>query len=153
MTTDQTAGSGSTRSGLQFVRYLLVGGFNTAFGYGIFALLNWCLTGLFPYSYMVASLLASLIGITVSFLGYKWFVFRTRGHYLAEWIRCVGVYGSTMVIGLVGLPILVTLLRPHLRHPESASYLAGAIMTGVTVIFSFVAHKNISFRATWSERR
>jgi putative flippase GtrA len=135
------------------VRYIVVGGFNTAFGYGLFALLNWLLAGLFPYSYVVASFLASLIAITVAFLGYKWFVFRTRGHYLVEWIRCVGIYGSTMVIGLVGLPILVPILRAHLHHPERASYVAGAIMTALTAIFSFLGHKNISFRATWSEPR
>ena len=40
--------------------------------------------------------LANLIAITVAFLGYKWFVFRTRGNYLVEWIRCFGVYGSSM---------------------------------------------------------
>ncbi|MGA2729649.1 MAG: GtrA family protein [Terracidiphilus sp.] len=130
----------------QFARYILVGGFNTAFGYGVFAILNWSLTGLGTYSYMYAAALANFIAITVAFLGYKWFVFRTRGNYLREWIRCLGVYGSSALIGLVGLPILVPILRPHLRNPGLASYIAAAIMTIVTVLFSFVGHKNISFR-------
>lgn len=130
----------------QFARYLLVGGFNTVFGYGLFAFLNWSFTGLGSFSYMYASFLASLISITVAFLGYKWFVFRTRGNYLIEWIRCLGVYGSSMVIGLIGMPILVPILRPRLQHPERASYLAGAIMTVVTILFSFFGHKEISFR-------
>lgn len=130
----------------QFVRYILVGGFNTVFGYGVFALLNWTLRGLGAYSYMYAAVLANVIAITVAFLGYKWFVFRTRGNYLMEWIRCFGVYGTSMLIGLAGLPILVTILRPRLRNPASASYIAAAIMTLVTVVFSFLGHKNISFR-------
>lgn len=132
---------------MQFVRYLLVGGFNTIFGYSLFALLNWLFTDrLGPYSYMYASFLAGLISITVAFLGYKWFVFRTKGNYLVEWLRCLGVYGSSMIIGLVGLPVLVPILRQYLHRPQFASYIAAAIMTVVTVLFSFVGHKNISFR-------
>lgn len=132
---------------LQFVRYLMVGGFNTLFGYGLFALLNWLFTDrLGPFSYMYASVLAGLISITVAFLGYKWFVFRTKGNYLVEWLRCIGVYGSSVIVGLVGLPILVPILRQHLDRPQSASYIAAAVMTIVTVLFSFVGHKNVSFR-------
>lgn len=136
----------------QFVRYLLVGGFNAGFGYGLFALLNWRMRGVGPYSYMYAAVLANFIAITVAFLGYKWFVFKTRGNYLIEWIRCFGVYGTSMLIGLAGLPILVTLLRPRLRDPELASYLAAAIMTSITVAFSFFGHKNVSFRKAVSEK-
>jgi putative flippase GtrA len=138
--------SDAHKSLLQFVRYILVGGFNTVFGYGVFALLNWSFTGFGSYSYMYAALLGSLISITVAFLGYKWFVFRTRGNYLREWIRCLGVYGSSALIGLVGLPILVPILRPHLRKPAQSSYIAAAMLTVVTVIFSFIGHRNISFR-------
>lgn len=138
--------SDSHKSLLQFARYILVGGFNTVFGYGVFALLNWSFTGLGSYSYMYAAILGSLVTISVAFLGYKWFVFRTRGNYLREWIRCFGVYGSSVLIGLVGLPILVPILRPHLRNPGQASYIAAAMLTIVAVIFSFVGHKNISFR-------
>jgi putative flippase GtrA len=130
----------------QFLRYILVGGFNTAFGYGLFALLNWAFRGLGSYSYMYAAVLANLIAITVAFLGYKWFVFRTRGNYLIEWIRCLGVYGSSMLINLAGLPILVPIFRHHLQRPEHAPYFAAAILAVVTVLFSFVGHKNISFR-------
>ncbi len=130
----------------QFVRYVLVGGFNTVFGYGLFALLNWSFTELGSYSYMYAAVLANFIAISIAFLGYKWFVFRTRGNYLREWIRCFGVYGSSALIGLAGLPILVPILRRTLGKPELASYIAAALMTVVTVVFSFVGHKNISFR-------
>ena len=137
----------TSKSLIQFVRYLLVGGFNTLFSYGLFALLNWLFTGrLGKYSYMYASFLASIISITIAFLGYKWFVFRTQGNYLIEWIRCVGVYGGSMAIGVLGMPILVPFLQTHMRHAERASYLAGAIMMGVSVLFSFFGHKNVSFR-------
>lgn len=136
----------SHKSFPQLVRYLLVGGFNTVFGYGLFALLNWSFTGFGSYSYMYAAVLSNLIAISVAFLGYKWFVFRTRGNYLVEWLRCMGVYGSSMLIGLAGLAVLTPILRHHMHRPALASYVAAAIMTIVTVIFSFLGHKNISFR-------
>jgi putative flippase GtrA len=47
---------------------------------------------------------------------------------------------------LAGLPILVTILRHHLHNPGQASYIAAAIMMIVTALFSFVGHKNVSFR-------
>lgn len=138
----------SKKSFTQFARYILVGGFNTVFGYSLFAFLNWSFTGLGSYSYMYAAVLSNFIAITVAFLGYKWFVFRTRGNYLREWVRCMAVYGSSMLIGLVGLPILVPILRHFFGHPERAPYIAGALLTIVTVLFSFFGHKNVSFRQT-----
>ncbi len=130
----------------EFVRYILVGGFNTVFGYGLFALLNWSFRGLGSYNYMYAALLANLIAISVAFLGYKWFVFRTRGNYLVEYVRCIGVYSSGLLIGLAGLPILVPILRRSLHRPQLAPYIAAAFLTLITVLFSFLGHKNISFK-------
>jgi putative flippase GtrA len=134
------------RSVGQMGRYLLVGGFNTVFGYSLFAVLNFSLQGMGPYSYMLASLLSNLVAISVAFLGYKWFVFRTKGNYLKEWIRCVAVYSSGLLLTLAGLPILVPLLRRSLtQRPQAAPYVAAAIMAVVTVIASFFGHKHISF--------
>jgi putative flippase GtrA len=130
----------------QFARYIVVGGFNTVFGYGLFVLLTWSFKGLGSYNYMYAAVIANVIAISVAFLGYKWFVFRTRGNYLIEWIRCFGVYGSSALIGLIGLPILVPILRHFLHGPEPAPYIAGAMLMIVTVLFSFFGHKNFSFR-------
>jgi putative flippase GtrA len=133
------------RSFFQFGRYLLVGGFNTIFGYGVFALFNWLLRRV-PYGYLWATFFSNLIAITVAFLGYKWFVFKTKGHYLREWVRCLGVYGSSMALGLLGMAILVPILRHHMAKPQAASYLAAALLMGLTVIFSFLGNKHISFR-------
>jgi putative flippase GtrA len=134
----------------QFLRYVLVGGFNTVFGYGLFAFLNWSFTRLGSYSYMYAAVVSNFIAISVAFLGYKWFVFRTKGNYLREWIKCFGVYGTSALIGLAGLPILVPILRHSLQKPEQAPYIAAAILTVITVVFSFFGHKKFSFRPSSS---
>jgi putative flippase GtrA len=130
----------------QFVRYLMVGTWNTLVGYALYAALTAVLTPLIPYSYMVASLLSSVLSITVAFLGYKWFVFKTKGNYLREWARCVAVYSGSIAIGMLLLPILVSVVRHATRYQRQAPYIAGAMLTGVSVVFSFVGHRKFSFR-------
>jgi putative flippase GtrA len=134
------------RSWAQLIRYLITGCFNTLFGYSLYAFLNWLLTGRVPYGYMWASLLSNLIAISAAFLAYKWFVFKTRGHYLREWLRCLGVYGSSMLLSLLALPFLVALFRRLLPRPEAAPYVAGAVVTLTTIVVSFFGHKHFSFR-------
>jgi putative flippase GtrA len=51
-----------------------------------------------------------------------------------------------MIVSLAGFAILVPILRRNLQNPEQAPYIAGAVMVVVTVLFSFLGHKRISFR-------
>lgn len=134
----------------QFGRYMLVGIWNTAFGYGSFAALTALLAPVVPHSYIFASALSSLLNITVAFLGYKWFVFKTKGNYLCEWARCVAVYSSAIVVLTALLPIVVFLIRRGTRFDAAAPYLAGAFLTGCSVLYSFFGHKKFSFRAPHS---
>jgi putative flippase GtrA len=130
----------------QLGRYLLVGACNTGFAYGTFALFTYVLGGYIPASYLVASVLSSLLNITVSFLGYKWFVFRTRGNYLKEWLRSVTVYSGAIALGLLLLPPTVFAAKKITGNAATAPYIAGAILLGLQVIASFLGHKNFSFR-------
>src|ERR1700739_693178 len=94
----------------QFLRYLFVGGGNTVFGYSTFALINFLLTRwhvLAPYIY--AMVVSNFISITVAYLGYKVFVFKTKGNYLHEWARCMAVYWSAALPGFILMPIIVRL--------------------------------------------
>lgn len=127
------------------IRYLVVGACNTAFGYACFALFTFLLSPIIAYSYVVASLCANLVAITFSFLGYKWFVFRTHGNYLKEWIRCVGVYAGSILLSAAALPILVPVVRRHTGNDHTAPYIAGAIVLVFSVLFSFFGHRHISF--------
>jgi putative flippase GtrA len=89
-----------------------------------------------------------LIAITVAFFGYKWFVFRTKGHYLREWLRCIIVYSGTIVFSAIALAPLVGLIRHTSRYQTQAPYIAGAVVAVFTVISSFFGHKYLSFRQT-----
>lgn len=131
---------------MQFGRYLAVGVWNTIFGYATFGLFTYLLTGVVAYSYMVAMVLSSVLNITVAFLGYKWFVFRTEGHYLREWARCVMVYSGGIGLSLALLPVLVYGVKRLTGDDGRAPYIAGALTAGITAVISFWGHKRVSFR-------
>ncbi len=138
--------------GGQFLRYLCVGVFNTAFGYGTFSAALFLLNHLLPTRYLyltvvLASVLSTPLNITVAYFGYKIFVFRTQGNHLREWLRCFAVYGTGMIPGLLALSALTKFFQSALHLHQSAGYLAGAIVTGFTTIYSFFGHKKFSFRA------
>jgi putative flippase GtrA len=128
-----------------FSRYLVVGIWNTVFGYGVYAGLTAVLTPRIPHAYIAASVIGNVLAITEAFLAYKWLVFRTKGNYLKEWMRCVAVYGGAAVLSIVLLPGVVFALRQEAGLAASAPYVAGALLLGLTVIISFLGHKNFSF--------
>ena len=131
----------------QFLRYVLVGGWNTAFGYSCFFLFNrWLSTVMPAYSYIAANIAANLIAISVAFLGYKWFVFRTKGQYLREWLRTLMVYSGSLLFSTIALAPLVGLIRHTTRYQAQAPYIAGAIVAVFTVMSSFLGHRHFSFR-------
>jgi putative flippase GtrA len=127
-------------------RYLLVGVWNTLFGYSTFAALVFILDPVLAHGYVLANVLSGLVNITVAFLGYKWFVFKTKGNYLREWARAVAVYSTGIAVGTICLPAVVQTLRYGAGLGRSAPYIAGALLTGVGVILSFFGHKRFTFR-------
>ncbi len=165
----------------QFARYLCIGVFNTLFGYLSFAVFLTVLNAVLPsrllfLTVILASILAWPVNVTVSYLGYKFFVFRTKGNFLGEWLRCFAVYGTSVIPSLVALSALTRVLQTTIhRHAGSlhvylnaverhlsghplellqhiatgnamAGYIAGAVMIGVSTIYSFIGHKKVTFR-------
>jgi putative flippase GtrA len=165
----------------QFFRYLCVGAFNTLFGYICFAIALTLLNALLPAGFLyltviLASILSTPLNITVAYLGYKFFVFRTKGNFLSEWIKCFAVYGTGMIPGLVALSALTRFLQSMIHSHASAlhalvaaielhlsgkplavvehiatgkamaGYIAGAIVIGISTIYSFIGHKKVTFR-------
>ena len=169
--------------GGQFLRYIAVGGFNTLFGYCTFVLTLTLLGTAVPQRFLylsapLASLISTPLNITVAYFGYKFFVFRTKGNYLLEWLKCFAVYGTGMIPGLIALGALTRLLQTQIhRHAASlhaalgsveshlsgaplrfvhhvatgrsvAGNIAGAIVIGVSTIYSFVGHKKVTFKTS-----
>jgi putative flippase GtrA len=166
----------------QIVRYLCVGVFNTVFAYVTFVVALTLLNGALPQRYLyltvvIASVIVTPVNITVAFLGYKFFVFRTHGNFVREWIKCFAVYGAGMIPGLIALSAFTRLLQSvfhrysaplhgglnafeqhlsgaplrwvtHVATGKAmAGYVAGAIMILFTTIYSFMGHKHVTFKS------
>jgi putative flippase GtrA len=132
----------------QFLRYLLVGGWNTLFGYATFAALVTLLVPRINHGYILAFLLSNFIAITVAYLAYKFFVFRTQGNYLKEWLKCLTVYGLGIIPGLILLPLLVAALHYIFHLNRSGPYVAGAVLLALSTIYNFLGHRHFSFRSS-----
>lgn len=130
----------------QLLRFIGVGLWNTAFGYATFALFAFLLSRHFPnYGYIIAGVASSVVSISVAFLGYKWLVFKTKGNYLREWIRCVAVYSSSILLGLLLLPTLVFVVRHVTTIDKRAPYVAAALIAIINAIYNFIGNKNFAF--------
>lgn len=135
----------------EVIRFLMVGGFNTVFS---FALYSGCVI-LFGRAFPAlgkpiiadfAFAISTPVGITVAFLLYKHIVFRTKGNYLKEWLRCFLVYSISFPMGLVILPTATHFfLRTALTHTY-APYLAGLVNSFCIACYSYFGHKKFSFK-------
>ena len=135
----------------EVLRYLIVGVWNTVFGYILYAAFVYLYSHFLPHRYLpltvvLASVTAKPIGITMAFLCYKHFVFHTHGNYLKEWLRCFAVYGAGMIPELIALPILTRFFLAFALTHRPAPYLAGAVITVFTATLSYFGHKTFSFR-------
>jgi putative flippase GtrA len=119
------------------VTYLVVGGWNTLFGYGEWALLQYLLGD--HLHYLVIVVLSWPIAVLNAYVGYRYVVFRSKGPILRELPRFSLVYVGGLVVSLVMLPIALHLL------PFSI-YIVNALFTAVMVVCSYLAHKYFSFR-------
>ena len=119
-------------------RFLVVGGWNTLFGYSSFALLYFLFSTIVHYFLIIA--VSTIINVTNAFLCYKFVVFQTRGNYVREYLRFYVVYAVPIGMGFVLFPLLIEGLRMN-------PYLAQAVITVLTIAISYFGHKRISFKA------
>lgn len=119
------------------IRYLLVGGYNTAFGYILFALLLMLLKD--GVHYLIVLIISHVISVINAYLAYKFLVFKTKGRWLNEFGKFNTVYLGVLAINLVALPAMVELLgiRPIVGQ---------AWFVIITVIASYLGHKHFSFK-------
>ncbi|MEW6668824.1 MAG: GtrA family protein [Thermodesulfobacteriota bacterium] len=128
-------------------RFILVGAWNTIFGYLAFVLLDELLCGLFSnrrLAYMVAMVLANIIAILNAFFFHRTFTFQSRVSGLAvlgELIRFSSTYLFTFLLSLFLLPVFVELLRLSTK-------VAAALIILVCTVISYLGHSRYSFRKT-----
>jgi putative flippase GtrA len=119
------------------IRFLVGGCYNTAFGYGVFALLYTLLhRHLF---YVVILAMAQAVSLINNYLVYRLFVFQVRGHVVADGLRFSSVYLSAYATNLAALPVLV-------HFADLDPLVAQAVLVLVTAVSCYLAHRYFSFR-------
>jgi putative flippase GtrA len=125
----------------EVIRFLIVGGFNTLFSMLLYFGFGILLTRVMPGFSQVwiadlALVCSTPIAITISFLGFKHFVFRTKGHYLS-----VTIPVSLVLVALFTELFLLTSV-PH----KDAKFLAGIANSAIIAVYSYFGHKKFSFK-------
>jgi putative flippase GtrA len=118
--------------------YLVFGGWNTVFGYGVWALLQYLLGANLPY--LVVLLLAWPPAVLNAYVAYRYIVFRSREPVIKEFPRFSFVYLVTLVVNVALLPVALRVLPFNI-------YVVQALFAGVVVVCSYLGHKHFSFRA------
>jgi putative flippase GtrA len=119
------------------LRFLIVGGYNTAFSAGSYALLYTVFGSFIPY--LVLAIVNHVIGVTNAFLSYKILVFRTKNEWKNEYFRTHISYILALCINLIGLYLLVDLAKIDPR-------IAGVILSVFIAVISYFMHSNFSFK-------
>lgn len=133
----KSAFTGDRETRKKMLRYLIVGGFNTVFGYFVTVGLYYTLRS--HLHIVVIGVIANVVCITVSFMTYKLFVFNSSGSWWREYLRCYIVYGGSALIGIAGLWLLVNVLGVPF-------WLAQGLLMVISVVISFAGHDRFTFK-------
>ena len=123
--------------------YIVTGFWNTLFGLGLYTLL------LIIYGqkhYLILGVLAHVIAVTNAFLCYKFFVFKTKGNFWKEYLKCHLVYVSGMLLGSAEMFICVSLLG------FNAIY-SNIIITCINIFINFIGQRYFSFSSKSCRRK
>jgi putative flippase GtrA len=122
---------------IQLLRFLVVGGINTLFGYGVFALFI-----LLHMNYVLAALLGQVCGVLFNFKTYGVLVFKNKNNRLI--LRFFGVYLVTYLLTIGFLKIFNIYGVNNL--------VGGAILVLPMALISFVLNRRFVFRSINSKQ-
>jgi len=120
------------RPSSSFIRFLFVGGLNTAFGYGMFVICLWL--GL---HYAVAAAVATVLGVLFNFHSTGRLVFSSTHH--RHLPLFVGVYFVVYLVNVLGLSLLSIAKIPP--------WLGGLLLILPCAMLSYFLNSRFVFRA------
>lgn len=120
------------------IRFLVVGGVNTAFGYGCFiALYRW----LGEYvNYLVINIFSHFISVFFSFSLYRRFVF------LEQLQRPFLAFVKYNVAVLNSLGSGLVLMYVFVQHAQFSPVIAQAFVMAILTLLNYVSHKYFTFK-------
>jgi putative flippase GtrA len=126
------------------IRFLVVGIWNTIFGYTIYYASFKAISFLFeatPYAYVWAMGVAQIIGTINAYFSHRGITFsnRVRGHQLVEFLRFSSIYILTFCLALVLMPFFVEIVGLNAE-------LTGIFVIFIATVVSYFGHSRFSFK-------
>ena len=119
-----------------YTKYLSVGIWNAVFGYFV---------GVYTYKLLITSfnivfigIIANFLSITMSFLTYMLIVFKSKGGWIREYIKCFSVYGFMAIVGIMLLWVLKEKILMNI-------WLSQFIVLTLVSSLSYFTHKKFTF--------
>jgi putative flippase GtrA len=131
-----------TRIHSKHVKFVVIGIYNTLFGYAVFAGLHLALPHV---NYMLVLIVSRELSVVSAFIAYRLFVFKVKGPIVPDFLRFWMVYSGALVINLIALPLLVQVAGLNVL-------VAQAITVTFMVISTWIGHNHFSFRRSGEER-
>jgi len=128
------------------MRFVLVGVWNTIFGYLVFVAYDYFIERFFSpryVAYMSAAVMSNILAIINAYIFHKYITFQSpvRGKgIIIEFARFFSTYLFSMILGLILLPVSVEVLG-------IAPRISAALLIPVTTIISYIGHSRFSFKA------
>jgi putative flippase GtrA len=116
------------------LRFLLVGGWNT-----LFSLLLFSFILILIDNYKITLIISHLCSVLNSFLTFKFFVFRSSGMFLFEYIKINLVYLLHFVLNFIMLYVSVEMLKMNVIVSQ-------IIITCILTIINYFLNKNFTFK-------
>ena len=121
----------------QKIMYLVVGSWNTVFGY---------FAGLLIYTWIgeivnviIIGFIANVFAISMAYVTNKIFVFKTKGNWKKEYIKAWMLYGTTTLIGIGLLWIIVDIFMVPF-------WIAQALVTIILIITAYIGNLKFTFK-------
>lgn len=121
------------------IRFLLVGGFNAAFSYVIFAIALY-LIGHEHYQICVA--LQWIISSVFSFVNQKIFVFCTKGHWVKEYLKCCTTWAVSYFCNAIILELIIRYISKNVYLSQLVSIFLASIITYFLFKYFAFRHKS-----------
>ena len=128
--------AGGMPSRRRSLRFVIVGGINTLFGFAIYPAL---LLLMGASHYLPALAIAQVVSLVFAFTLHKLVVFRSRGRLMAEFLRFSSFYAGVYAVNWAVLPFLVEVGRV----PPIAAQLGFAF---IVLVGSYFWHSRLTFR-------
>ena len=120
----------------RFFRFLVIGALNALISYIIFVI---AIQLLGANHYQVCVFIQWSVSSVTSYFNQKFFVFLTRGNYLAEYIKCCSTWAVGYVLNVVILELL-------LRYLIKNVYISQVLSIFLVSMLTYVLFKYFAFR-------